>query len=104
MSCEAQTLGQLVEFFKYRPDLIPVTLQSSNDVMVWEEIFHFFFGEYPVDNILRTTQANWRRGSTDPRWDELLPKSKLAAMQAMDTFVKNARSTVILVHPIKQAA
>lgn len=104
MSTEAQTLATLIEFFTNNQSKIALILQKPNDVEIWEEIFFAFFNEYPVNDESKDVPCYWRKGSSDPRWDELLPKKNMAAMQAMDTFIVGIKNNSIFISSNKEAA
>jgi hypothetical protein len=87
MQSEVDTRTRLIQFFMERPLLLKQIMLEPSHVEVWEEIFFFFFGSYPHDDGSKQVPVYWRPGSTDPRWDTLLFKNKLGAMQALDTLI-----------------
>lgn len=99
-----ETYARLIHFFTKKPQLVSLILEEQSHVEVWEEIFFFFFGEFPKDDVTRVVPSYWRTGSTDPRWDTLLFKENMGAMRALDALIKNMRNGDVHIPSHKEAA
>jgi hypothetical protein len=104
MLSQTQTLEQLISFFSKHPHHLALIQEQPSHVEIWEEIFVFFFGEWPADDETRKVPDYWRKGSSDPRWDILLPKNKYGAMAAMTLLLEGLASKSIVLPPCKEAA
>jgi hypothetical protein len=104
MPTETDTYARLIHFFSEKPELALKIISEPSNVEIWEDIFIYFFGETPRDDTDVIIPIYWRTGSSDPRWDTLLFKKNLGAMQALDTLIEAWRSGSVPLPSHKEAA
>ena len=104
MPKDEDTHARLVHFFNQTPALAPLIISEPSHLEIWEKIFIFFFKEAPQDDETKPAHSNWRKGSSDSRWDILLPKEKMGAMRALNTLIEGWRNGDIRLPSHKEAA
>ncbi len=104
MHQEVNVRAGLLELFTNRPNLLQTLSVEPSRPDMWEEIFLFFFKEYPIDDENKDVPTYWRPGSTDPRWDTLLRKEELGAMRVLDALTMEWKDGTVRFPPYEEAA
>jgi len=100
----------LVDFFSHHPEYLTLATEgypshNPDHVDMWEDLFrHVYAGESPTDVEHVDFPLYRRLGSTDPRWDSLIPKDGLGFGRAVSQFLNEYMCGSLRIPPIQEAA